>query len=72
MNSASVKSGQPVAAILPSQEMAWEALRAMVLVGTSEDLPDVDPYARGVPGMPPMVGQQAELAARAIRSRMEN
>lgn len=64
-----VSAGDPVATVAPSQEMVWEALRALVLVGTAESLPEVERYARGVEGMPPMVRQQAELTARAIRSR---
>jgi hypothetical protein len=44
-------------------------LRALVLVGRSEDLPDVEPYARGIAGMPDSIRQQAQQTARAIQSR---
>lgn len=66
---ASVKAGDSTASVSPSQEMVWEGLRAMFLVGTAEDLPEVERYARGVAGMPDIIRQQAELTARAIRSR---
>lgn len=69
---ATVVSGEPLAAVSPSQEMVWEALRALVLIGTPEELVEVDRYARGVAGMPAMVAQQAELTARAIRARHGN
>ncbi len=65
----SVTAGQPILSIAPSQEMVWEALRALYLVGKTEDLPDVDRYARGVDGMPPQIQQQASLTSQAIRSR---
>jgi len=64
-----VKPGDPVALVSPSPEMAWEALRALFLIGTAEDLPEVERYASGVAGMPDQVRQQAALTARAIRAR---
>ncbi len=66
---ASVSAGQEVARISPSPEMAWEALRALYLIGPAQDLSAVERYARGVDGMPESVRQQAVYAARAIRAR---
>jgi biotin carboxyl carrier protein len=64
-----ISEGQPIALLDPSQEMVWEALRALFLVGRSEDLPAIDPYVRGVDGMSPQILQQANATVRAIRSR---
>ena len=68
-DSSAVTAGQPILLIAPSQEMVWEALRALYLIGKVEDLPDVDRYARGVDGMSPQIQQQATLTSQAIRSR---
>ncbi len=68
-NGASISPAQPVAAIAPSAEMVWEALRALYLTGQPEDLTGVERYARGVRDMPESIRRQAELTVRAIRSR---
>jgi hypothetical protein len=64
-----VVARQPIVSIAPNQEMVWESLRALYLIGTAEDLPAIAPYARPVPGMSPQVQQQAAETIRAIRSR---
>jgi biotin carboxyl carrier protein len=69
--SAAVNPGDELLLISPSPEMAWEALRALVLIGTPDDLPDVERYIHPVEGMPDLVRQQAQLAARSIRSRAQ-
>ena len=66
---ANVSSGEAVLQLAPSPEMVWEALRALYLIGQLDDLPAVEHYARGVPGMPEKIRQQAELTAHAIRNR---
>ncbi len=66
---APVAAGEEIARLAPGWEQAWEALRALYLVGTPADLQDVDRYASGVAGVPDRVRQQAVLAAQAIRSR---
>jgi hypothetical protein len=66
---ATISAGQPLVLLDPSQEMVWEALRALFLVGRSEDLLAVDPYVHGVDGMSPQIQQQANATARAIHSR---
>ncbi|MGH9702063.1 MAG: hypothetical protein ACRD4K_01715, partial [Candidatus Acidiferrales bacterium] len=66
---AQVTAGQPLLRLAPNQEMVWEALRALYLVGRPEDLDAISPYVRSVPNMPPQVQQQALDTERAIRSR---
>jgi HEAT repeats len=64
-----VSAGEQIAILAPGENQVWECLRALYLVGTEEDLPDVERYARGVPGLPARVQQQAALTAQAIRQR---
>jgi biotin carboxyl carrier protein len=64
-----VTAGQPIVTLDPSDSMVWEALRALYLVGKSEDLPDVQRYARGGEGVSQQIMQQAQSTAQAIRSR---
>jgi len=66
---AQVKTGEPLLLVDPSPEMVWESLRALYLIGQKEDLPAVNPYVRGVEGMPQQIQQQAELTAREISRR---
>ena len=69
---ATVTEGQPIAGIAPTSQMVWQALRALYLIGEPSDLNVIAPYARGVPGMPPQVAQQARLTMDEIRSRSSN
>jgi biotin carboxyl carrier protein len=66
---ANISAGQPLVALAPSEGMVWEALRALYIVGRSEDLPDVEQVARAAYGASPQIGQQAQSTARAIRDR---
>jgi biotin carboxyl carrier protein len=66
---ANITAGQPLVALGPSEGMVWEALRALYIVGRSEDLPDVEQVARAAYGSSPQIGQQAQSTARAIRDR---
>lgn len=66
---AAVARGDPLIEILPDKDHAWEALRALLILGEREDLDDVQRFARGVSGMPDRVRQQAILTAREIESR---
>jgi hypothetical protein len=66
---AAVAQGQPIALIAPSEEMVWEALRALFLTGSPSDLPNVDRYTRPVEGMSNRVREQAQLTAHAIWHR---
>jgi hypothetical protein len=64
-----IVAGQTIAIISPSEKQVWESLRALYLVGGADSLRDVERYARGVPGMPDRVKQQAALTAQAIQKR---
>ncbi|MEO7652593.1 MAG: HEAT repeat domain-containing protein [Bryobacteraceae bacterium] len=64
-----VAAQEAVADISPDKEHAWEALRALYIVGQNEDLEDVQRYARGVPGAPQKLQQQATLTMQAIQGR---
>jgi len=68
---AAVNAGDAILLISPSPEVAWESLRALVLIGTPDDLPDVERYIHPIAGMPELVRQQAQLAASSIRSRAQ-
>jgi len=68
-DSAHVGAGDAIAVISPGEAEVFEALRALVLVGHTETLPEVDQFAAGFPGMPERVRQQAVLTAQAIRQR---
>jgi biotin carboxyl carrier protein len=71
-NGSSVTAGQPILSLLPSESMVWEALRALYLVGSAEDLPDVARYARGVDAMSPQIAAQARATLTAIRGRNQS
>ena len=64
-----VKAGDALADISTDKEHVWEALRALFMIGGSEDIEDVQSYIRGRPGMPEKVQQQAALTLQAIQSR---
>jgi hypothetical protein len=66
---ARVESGDAVMVLAPSTEQAWEALRALFILGQPDDIPSIERYARQVPGMPDRVQQQAVETIKAIRSR---
>jgi HEAT repeat protein len=61
--------GDAIAIIGPGEAQVFEALRALVLVGHPETLPEVERFAAGVPGMSERVREQAMLTAQAIRQR---
>ncbi len=66
---ASVAAGDVVAVISPGEDQVWEALRALYLVGTAEELLAVERVARGGSGASERVHQQAAATAEAIRRR---
>jgi biotin carboxyl carrier protein len=68
---AHVAAGDPVLTIAPDPDFVYEALRALLLVGEAEDLPDVERYAQGVAGMPGRVKLQAVETAITIRNRSQ-
>jgi biotin carboxyl carrier protein len=62
----SVTAGQLILSLAPSDNMVWESLRALYLIGRPEDLLDVDRFLRSAS---PQISQQAVATSRAIRSR---
>jgi hypothetical protein len=68
-NGANVSAADQIAIVDPAPEQAWEALRALYLIGQVEDLPAIRPYEREVPEVPDYIRQQALLAEKAIEDR---
>jgi biotin carboxyl carrier protein len=66
---ANVAAGAEIAAIDPSTEQVWEALRALYLVGQPDDLPAIRAYERNIPEIPDRLRQQATLTEKSIQSR---
>ena len=66
---AKVAVGEEIAILSPAEEQVWESLRGLYLIGTRDDLRDVELYARGAPGMSERVRQQATPTLEAIRRR---
>jgi len=64
-----VQSGAELATIDPAIDQAWEALRALYLIGQPEDLAVVTPYERELPEIPAQLREQALLTEKAIRER---
>jgi len=64
-----VIAGAEIAAVDPGDEQAWEALRALYLIGRAEDLSAIRPYERESRDIPDRVREQALIADQAIRSR---
>jgi biotin carboxyl carrier protein len=69
---AEVAAGAPLAVVDPGESQVWEALRALYVVGTPDDLPAVVRYEHEQPGLPDRIRQQAILTEHAIRQRTEN
>ena len=68
-NQQNVSAGAEVATLSPGADQAWEALRALYLIGQPEDLPTVTPFERELPEIPDRVRQQAVETEKAIRER---
>ncbi len=68
-NESSVSKGDPLLDVGAAPDHVWEALRALWSVGEQQDLDEVRRYARGVPGMPDRIRQQAELTVQRIEQR---
>src|SRR5579864_8118419 len=69
---AGVAAGAQLAVVDPGESQVWEALRALYVVGTADDLPVIARYEREQPGLPDRIRQQAILTEHAIRQRAEN
>jgi hypothetical protein len=68
---AQVRSGEKVAVLAPGIEQAWEALRALYLIGNAEDLDLVRQYEKQNSDYPDRVRQQAQETEQAIEKRAE-
>jgi hypothetical protein len=66
---AQVQAGAELATIDPAPEQVWEALRALYIVGTKDDLPAVKEYEKNLSDFPERVRQQAVLTEKAILER---
>ena len=66
---AQVTSGQEIAILSPAEDQVWEALRALYVVGGTQDLQDVERFAEGTGTTSDRVRQQAVLTVKAIRRR---
>jgi len=64
-----VSAGEEIATVAPATDQAWEALRALYLIGHLEDLPAVLPYERELPDVSDHVRQQAVETEKAIKER---
>jgi biotin carboxyl carrier protein len=65
----SISVGTPIAEIAPGTDQVWEALRALLLIGTSADLPEVRKWERDTRGIANRVRQQATETEKAILAR---
>lgn len=70
-NGAKVTVGDELVEISPEPKQVWEALRALYLIGETEDIPDIETYTRTKLHMDSGIRQQAEFAIEAIRKRAE-
>lgn len=68
---ASVAADSELLVLAPDAENVLQALRALFVVGTAEDLWEAERYERGVAGMPNDVQKQAASTAEAIRRRSQ-
>jgi biotin carboxyl carrier protein len=66
---AEVAAGAQIAVIDPGEDQVWEALRALYVIGTADELPAIARYEREQPDLPDRVRQQAILTEHAIRQR---
>ncbi len=66
---ADVTAREHLAAVWPSDDEVWEALRALYLIGEPADLDAITPYARGGGDAPPQIADQARLTMQEIRTR---
>ncbi len=66
---ANLAAGAEVAVIDPANEQVWEALRALYLIGQTEDLAAIRPYERDLADISNDVRQQAAATEAAIKKR---
>jgi HEAT repeat len=64
-----VAEGAEVAVVDPATDQVWEALRALYLIGYTEDLAAIRPYEQDLPDISNDVRQQALETEKAIHAR---
>jgi biotin carboxyl carrier protein len=66
---APIAAGQPLCLLAPGDDMAWEALRGLYLVGQAEDIPAIEAFVKNSRDTLSALQKQARLTLQAIRSR---
>ncbi|HVG29913.1 MAG TPA: HEAT repeat domain-containing protein [Pyrinomonadaceae bacterium] len=66
---AAVAADSELLVLAPDAENVLQALRALFLVGTREDVTEIEPYALGAAGMPGRVKEQAAQTEEMIMRR---
>ncbi|MBI3665542.1 MAG: HEAT repeat domain-containing protein [Acidobacteria bacterium] len=66
---ARMKQNEEIVVLAPSPDHVWEALRALYLVGTPEDLAAVEKFTLPASEWPERIAQQAALTSQQIRAR---
>jgi len=66
---ANLSPGAKVATVAPEDGQVWEALRALYLIGQSDDLPAIRSYERSLPEISERVRVQAINTERVIQER---
>ena len=67
-NGSQITRDEDLISLNSDEESVWEALRALALVGTKEDLPLIETYASATDASA-RVKEQADLTAKSIKSR---
>lgn len=63
------QSGQPIVEIEPDPALVWEALRALVIIGTPNDIPAIENYLAPRANFPQQIREQARESIAAIQKR---
>jgi hypothetical protein len=69
---ANVSEGTELITLSPDTEQVWNALIALYIIGTPDDVPYIQRYTGQVSGMPERVHKQALATLEAIRERARN
>jgi hypothetical protein len=67
-----VRESSGIATVDPAADQAWEALRALYLVGQPDDLPAIRPYERELAEIPDRIREQAQHTEDAIQARAKS
>jgi hypothetical protein len=69
-NGAQVSQGDEVLSLNSDENSVWEALRALALVGTAEELPVIESYANST-SVSSKIHDQASVTLRSIKARID-